>query len=121
MVATLYCAKIWCKKRKERRMCGLRVALSEVRDAPAQSPQPSAPVLALPPPVQPHPQVTLYPQARSSYARSPQEQLGSQAMPKYNLDIYGFAKLPVLMKTCSEKEPTEIMEHFDVNIFFVDI
>ena len=99
-------------------MCGLRVALSEVRDAPAQSPQPSAPVLALPPPVQPHPQVTLYPQARSSYARSPQEQLGSQAMPKYNLDIYGFAKLPVLMKTCSEKEPTEIMEHFDVNIFY---
>ena len=83
MVASIYCAKIWCKKRGEKRMHGLRVALSGVRDAPAQVPQPTAPVLALTLP-QPHHQAPLYLQRLSSWGRLPQEQLGSEILQKYN-------------------------------------
>ena len=86
MIAELYCVKIWCKNRRQKRMEGLRVALSEVqvRDALVQISLPTAPVLALPPPPpQPH-SAPLHPQGLSNCGRSPQELLGSKIMQQYN-------------------------------------
>ena len=38
MVTALYCLKIWCKRRRVKRMQGVRVTLLEVRHAPVHAP-----------------------------------------------------------------------------------